>query len=88
MNYNPDIHRRRSIRLRGYDYSAAGAFFVTICTVERESIFGEVAGDGMRLNELGTALNQCWRAITIYFAKQVNRLLRPYRCRPALPPCR
>lgn len=29
--YDPDIHHRRSIRLRGYDYTQAGAYFVTIC---------------------------------------------------------
>jgi len=35
-NYDPEISRRRSIRLRGYDYSSAGAYFVTICTKQRE----------------------------------------------------
>jgi putative transposase len=39
MTYNPDIHRRRSIRLKGFDYSQAGAYFVTICTRERELLF-------------------------------------------------
>jgi len=33
MAYNPDIHRRRSIRLKGYDYSQEGAYFVTICVI-------------------------------------------------------
>ena len=36
MSYNPNIHHRRSIRLRGYDYVQAGAYFVTICTQGRE----------------------------------------------------
>lgn len=36
MRYNPDIHHRRSIRLRGYDYSSNRAYFVTVCTHERE----------------------------------------------------
>ncbi|MBT3260557.1 MAG: transposase, partial [Deltaproteobacteria bacterium] len=31
MKYSPDIHRRRSIRLKGYDYSQAGLYFITIC---------------------------------------------------------
>ena len=39
--YNLDIHHRRSIRLKGYDYSQAGAYFVTICTQNRECLFGE-----------------------------------------------
>src|SRR3990172_10494093 len=39
MNYNPDIHHRRSIRLKGFDYSQPGTYFVTICTRERELLF-------------------------------------------------
>jgi putative transposase len=42
MAYNPDIHHRRSIRLKGYDYSATGAYFVTICVQGRECLFGEI----------------------------------------------
>ena len=42
-NYNPNIHHRRSIRLQGYDYSHAGLYFVTICTHNRECLFGEIA---------------------------------------------
>lgn len=40
--YNPATHHRRSIRLRGYDYSQAGAYFITICTHNRECLFGAV----------------------------------------------
>ncbi len=36
MKYNPEKHHRRSIRLKGYDYSTAGAYFITICTNNRE----------------------------------------------------
>ena len=67
MNYNSDIHHRRSIRLRGYDYAVAGAYFVTICTVERQCLFGEIAGAGISLNGFGTAVSESWRAITIHF---------------------
>ena len=42
MPYNPDIHHRRSIRLRNYDYTQAGAYFVTICVQHRECLFGEI----------------------------------------------
>jgi len=41
-NYNPDIHHRRSIRLKGYDYSQAGLYFITICTQNRACLFGEI----------------------------------------------
>ncbi len=43
MTYNPNIHNRRSIRLKGYDYSQAGLYFVTICVQNRECLFGEIA---------------------------------------------
>lgn len=42
MKYNPDIHHRRSIRLKHYDYTQAGAYFVTICAHDRECLFGEI----------------------------------------------
>ncbi|MCH7781979.1 hypothetical protein IID62_02820 [candidate division KSB1 bacterium] len=40
MTYNPDIHHRRSIRLKGYDYSQPGMYFITVCTHNREHLFG------------------------------------------------
>ncbi|MCL4557767.1 MAG: transposase [Deltaproteobacteria bacterium] len=42
MNYKPDIHHRRAIRLNGYDYSQAGAYFVTICSQGKEPIFENI----------------------------------------------
>jgi len=41
--YNPNIHHRRSIRLKGYDYAQAGLYFITICCQYRKCLFGEVA---------------------------------------------
>jgi len=38
MTYNAEIHHRRSIRLRNYDYSQAGAYFVTVCTWGKECV--------------------------------------------------
>jgi putative transposase len=40
MEYNPQIHHRKSIRLKGYDYSQAGAYFITICCHNRHCVFG------------------------------------------------
>jgi REP element-mobilizing transposase RayT len=51
--YDPAIHHRRSIRLQGYDYSQAGAYFVTLCIQNRECLFGEIANGEMRLNDAG-----------------------------------
>lgn len=42
MKYNPDIHHRRSIRLKGFDYSSNGAYFITVCTQDRANLFGKV----------------------------------------------
>jgi putative transposase len=60
MTYDPERHHRRSIRLKGYDYAQAGAYFVTICAHGRECLFGEVLGGEMRLNAYGDIVAQCW----------------------------
>lgn len=60
MTYNPEIHNRRSIRLKGYDYSQAGAYFVTICTNNREFLFGEISNGVMALNEYGRIVEIEW----------------------------
>ena len=60
MTYNPDIHHRRSIRLKGYDYSQAGAYFVTVCTQNRECLFGEVIDGEMVLNDIGKIVAGEW----------------------------
>ena len=60
MNYNPEIHKRRSIRLRDYDYSGAGAYFLTICSWNRECLFGDIADGEMRLNEFGKVVKRQW----------------------------
>ncbi len=44
--YDPNIHHRRSIRLKGYDYTQAGAYFITICCDDRICRFGEIVGAG------------------------------------------
>ncbi len=51
---------RRSIRLREYDYSSPGAYFVTICTHNRECIFGEIVGQQMNLSPFGEIVNKYW----------------------------
>ena len=45
---DPEKHRRRSIRLPDYDYSQAGAYFVTICTHNRTCLFGAIVDREMR----------------------------------------
>ena len=60
MPYDPEIHHRRSIRLKGYDYSQAGAYFITICTHNRECLFGEIIEGQMHLNEIGKIVESEW----------------------------
>ncbi len=60
MQYDPQIHHRRSIRLKGYDYTQPGAYFVTICTYQHAEIFGEVVEGKMRLNPLGEIVREEW----------------------------
>ena len=60
MKYNPEIHHRRSIRLKSYDYTIPGAYFVTICTYQRMHIFGEVVDGEMILNEAGKIARDAW----------------------------
>lgn len=60
MRYDPERHHRRSIRVKGYDYAQAGAYFVTVCTQGRQCLFGDVAAGEMRLNEFGQIVLDCW----------------------------
>ena len=59
---------RRSIRLQGYDYSQAGAYFITICTQNRECLFGEIINGEMRLNTTGQIAADQWYATPQRFA--------------------
>lgn len=60
MSYNLNIHHRRSIRLKGYDYSQAGLYFITICCQDRKCRFGQIENDEMILNEYGQIAYNEW----------------------------
>lgn len=60
MSHNPDLHHRHSIRLKDYDYSRDGAYFVTICTWQRECLFGEIVDGELVLNEMGRVVQAEW----------------------------
>jgi REP element-mobilizing transposase RayT len=55
---NPAIHHRRSIRLKGYDYSQAGLYFVTICVQNRQCLFGKITDGEMALNDAGKMIEK------------------------------
>ncbi len=63
------ILRRRSLRLKGYDYSQEGAYFITICTHNRKCLLGEVIDNEVRLNDWGRIVESEWLQTAI---------LRPY----------
>jgi hypothetical protein len=63
MPYNPAIHNRHSIRLPGYDYRQAGAYFVTINTYKKEHLFGEVVGGVVKLSPVGEIVQEQWLQI-------------------------
>jgi REP element-mobilizing transposase RayT len=67
MSYNPDIHHRHSIRLKDYDYSQAGAYFVTICAWQRECLFGEIVNGVMVLNDTGRIIESEWSGMPKHF---------------------
>lgn len=60
MKYNPNKHHRRSIRLKGYDYTQAGAYFITICTWQRDFLLGEVINGEMQLSRYGQTVQFNW----------------------------
>jgi putative transposase len=66
MKYDPDFHHRQSIRLNGYDYSKSGAYFITICTHEREHLFGNIIDATIALNTLGDIARSHWQQLAQY----------------------
>jgi putative transposase len=56
--YNPNIHHRKSIRLKGYDYSRKGLYFVTICCKNRACLFGKIESGEMFLNDAGNMIEK------------------------------
>ena len=60
MKFDPGIHDRRSIRLKGYDYSRAGAYFLTIDIDHKENLLGEIIDGAMQLNRCGQIVQYAW----------------------------
>jgi REP element-mobilizing transposase RayT len=60
MAYHPNIHHRRSIRLKGYDYSRAGLYFITLYCKDRKHLFGKISNKSMVLNHFGQIVKEEW----------------------------
>ena len=60
MTYDPERHHRRSIRLPGYDYTAPGAYFVTLCVQDGVCALGEIVEGQMMPSEESRIVEACW----------------------------
>jgi len=67
MKYNPKIHHRRSIRLKEYDYSQAGGYYLTIVTQNRECLFGEILDGKIILNKYGLIVKTIWNDLPNHY---------------------
>ena len=77
MKYNPEIHHRKSIRLKEFDYSKQGMYFITICTQDRKNLFwdvnknnekrrgGDCSAQTLQLNYIGKIIEQKWIELEI-----------------------
>ena len=79
MKFDPQKHHRRSIRLKGYDYSQMGAYYVTIDVQNRAYLFGEIVNYEMVLNEAGKMVHLHWALLPERFQ---NIELDVYRVMP------
>jgi putative transposase len=60
---NDKLKFRKHLRLRGYDYSSNGFYFITICCKQFKPLFGQVIDDGMVLNQFGHVADEQWLAL-------------------------
>ncbi len=65
QKHNRSFFNRRSLRLRDYDYTQAGLYFVTICTFQKACLFGKFRGGKLILNELGRLVQKIWLQIPV-----------------------
>ena len=69
MDDNKTYTRKNSLRYRGFDYSSAGYYFVTICTDGKKHILSEISDDGtVKLTNVGEILNEVWSGLPLHFA--------------------
>jgi putative transposase len=92
MTYNPAKHHRRSIRLKGYDYSSPGHYFITICTQNRACLFGEIVDGKMIMNDAGKMVDKWYFEIRNKFPKikcdEYKIMPNHFHCIIEIPPVR
>jgi len=67
MNKKPEMDQRRSLRLKEYDYTQPGAYFITIVTQNRSFLFGNIIDGEMHLNDAGRVVQSLWDEIPTHF---------------------
>ncbi len=60
-------YRIESVRLKGWDYSSNGAYYITICVKNRKCVFGKKTNGKLILSDLGKTAENCWREIPRHF---------------------
>ena len=68
VKFDLQKHHRRSIRLKGFDYTSAGAYFVTLVAYQRNTLFGEILNGQIQLSNFGKVADECWRDIPDHFS--------------------
>ena len=68
MDYHSRRQSRQSLRLKGYDYTKPGAYFITLVTQDRRHLFGCIEAGIMHLNDAGHMIQQIWDEIPQYYA--------------------
>ncbi len=71
MALNNNLPYRQSIRLSNHDYRQPGAYFITICTNNREPLFGEIIDKRMHLNAAGQMVQSVWNEIPSHFPQVI-----------------
>jgi putative transposase len=75
MRYDSDKQHRQSIRLKGYDYSRFGTYFITVCTWQKECSLSKVNGDSVALKEVGRTVETVWHSLPERFSVQRDSLI-------------
>lgn len=65
-------HYRRSIRLKDYDYTQPGGYFITLLAWQRECLFGQIVEGEMRLNPIGKVLEYYWKTLSAHFSVEID----------------
>jgi REP element-mobilizing transposase RayT len=78
MNDN-SLRKRKQLRLKEFDYTQPGAYFITICTYWRIPLLCNISGEEVYLNSIGQIVKQCWESIPIFshFAQTDQFVIMP-----------